>query len=430
MNTIDSIVAANEELALAIEHYNATTSFRGFAGMSFALEEAQEDAKEQAKSGLWERFKAFFKRIKDWFFGLFKKNEDNIDHIEKAVNDLNKQQKDFTEDLKAKTEEAFKKFQEKATEDLKSKKSDYVDPLKKMAEDQQKKDEQKAKEEEEKANQAEEAKEYHKKMMDEAMEAVKKIDSILAPKKQECQKAAFDAANSVIRSFFKNRAPSIARLVAGAKGASRYTVGKVISSNLSNMVLTIEGIGGFLESLQRGEGIHLKSLDDMEKEKIDISFFKGFEEELASGNAFVENIDSASHKELLSLLKAFGGFTDEALKGGLRAAGLRRVDKALKETISITDSLVNKEGVDPSVIARIQKVYNEQVVPISVEFQKLLGMINQALKEAVRKDELASEIVMAISEGLAKASGMETYEVCSSSLYREVYNEYLKSMSR
>lgn len=66
MNHIEQIIAANEELTLAIEAYKQDVRPMGFGGISFALEEAQEDVKEEKKKTMFEKFKALVARFIAW----------------------------------------------------------------------------------------------------------------------------------------------------------------------------------------------------------------------------------------------------------------------------------------------------------------------------------------------------------------------------
>lgn len=119
MNTIDSIVAANEELTLAIENFNACAKPMSFGRISFALEEAQGDAKEDAKKTLWERFKAFLARIVSFFTSMRKKRKEAGTDSDSVSN---KAEEVFKENAR-KTEEAVKTAQE-------AKKADEAKPAK------------------------------------------------------------------------------------------------------------------------------------------------------------------------------------------------------------------------------------------------------------------------------------------------------------
>lgn len=88
MTTIDQVVQANDSLVSAIEAYAASCKPLKNKGISAALEEAQGDVKEGAKQSLWERFRAFIKRLVDWAMGLFSKNKDQLkDKAKKAADD-------------------------------------------------------------------------------------------------------------------------------------------------------------------------------------------------------------------------------------------------------------------------------------------------------------------------------------------------------
>ena len=117
MTTIDQVVAAHEALAVAVENYTAaykgqTVSRNG--RFSAALEEAQEDSTNQAKKTMWERFKAFLARIREWFKKLFSKQEadgktakdtaekisKNAEQLKKSVADLEKSRQAVAESFK------------------------------------------------------------------------------------------------------------------------------------------------------------------------------------------------------------------------------------------------------------------------------------------------------------------------------------------
>lgn len=123
MNTIDSIIIANEELTLAIENYNACAKPMSFGRISFALEEAQEDAKEEKKSTVWEKIKALCARIAAWFrqrkealFALLKKKQDKVKEQEEVPNE---KVESFLNKLKKRVEDGDEKAQA-LVKDLKS----------------------------------------------------------------------------------------------------------------------------------------------------------------------------------------------------------------------------------------------------------------------------------------------------------------------
>lgn len=123
MSTIDSIIAANEELTLAIESFNACAKPMSFGRISFALEEAQEHAKEEMKSTVWEKIKALVARLVAWFrqkkealFARFKKKQEEVkekkevptekiesflNKLKKRVDDGDKKAQALVKDLKS-----------------------------------------------------------------------------------------------------------------------------------------------------------------------------------------------------------------------------------------------------------------------------------------------------------------------------------------
>lgn len=120
MTTIAQVIEANESLNAAIENYNAMRVVRPMVGrISFALEEAQGDAKEDAKQGMWQRLLAFLKRIWEFVTGAKKKRKE-------AGTDA--------ESVAARTEEVFKENARKTEEAVKTaeqaKKADEAKPAK------------------------------------------------------------------------------------------------------------------------------------------------------------------------------------------------------------------------------------------------------------------------------------------------------------
>lgn len=76
MTTIDQVILAENALNSAMEEYVSAVAAakpRNYKGLSFAMEEAIGDTQEEAKKTMWERFKAFVKRIVDWLLARFKK---------------------------------------------------------------------------------------------------------------------------------------------------------------------------------------------------------------------------------------------------------------------------------------------------------------------------------------------------------------------
>lgn len=98
MNHIEQIITANEELSAAIEHHAMVVKPFAFAGLSFAMEDAQEDVKQEAKQGVLEKIKAIISRVIAWFKSLiFKKKEDKLTM---PVFDSEKFRKDMEESFK------------------------------------------------------------------------------------------------------------------------------------------------------------------------------------------------------------------------------------------------------------------------------------------------------------------------------------------
>lgn len=77
MNHIEQIIAANEELSAAIEQYSASFAPFSIGTISTALEEAQEDTKNEAKQGILAKISEVIAKVIAWFKNLiFKKKED------------------------------------------------------------------------------------------------------------------------------------------------------------------------------------------------------------------------------------------------------------------------------------------------------------------------------------------------------------------
>lgn len=103
MNHIDQIITANEELTLAIESYGLAVKPIAIGGISLALEEAQEDVKQEAKQGVLAKIKSLIARVIAWFKNLlFKKKEDKFTA---PVYDSEKFKKDMEENLRRSTEQ-------------------------------------------------------------------------------------------------------------------------------------------------------------------------------------------------------------------------------------------------------------------------------------------------------------------------------------
>ena len=117
MSTTNQVIAADAALSTALEEYtNAcyTSRPRVFKGMSFAMEEAVSDVKENAKQSLWQKFKAWVNRIIDWFMSRLKKKEEHKKTEEDEFNKKFRQTMDKWEENLDETMEALRKVQETA----------------------------------------------------------------------------------------------------------------------------------------------------------------------------------------------------------------------------------------------------------------------------------------------------------------------------
>lgn len=103
--TIDSVIAANEELVVAIEAMRASLPIK-FGCVSVALEEAVQDDIQEKKTTLWEKFLAVLKRIGEFFANFFSKGKTKEDAA-KAAQDLKQKEKDLEEAMSKAFDEAF-----------------------------------------------------------------------------------------------------------------------------------------------------------------------------------------------------------------------------------------------------------------------------------------------------------------------------------
>lgn len=96
MIEINNAVAALEDLNKAVAEYDAIGTSKMFAGMSFALEEAAVDTKQEAKQGLWAKLKAFIARVVEWFKKKFAgKKQEKTDLQKELQTSQEKVEKDF-----------------------------------------------------------------------------------------------------------------------------------------------------------------------------------------------------------------------------------------------------------------------------------------------------------------------------------------------
>lgn len=96
--TVNDVISANAALESAFTNLAAIQAVakpKGYGGMSFALEEANDDGQQEAKKGIFQKLKELIKRFFDFILGRKKKTEDKVDEI------LDKADA---------SEEAFKKF--------------------------------------------------------------------------------------------------------------------------------------------------------------------------------------------------------------------------------------------------------------------------------------------------------------------------------
>ena len=138
MTTIDQVLSADKALSSALEEFTSVciaSKPSGFKGMSFAMEEAVTDVKENARQSLWERFKAFVRRIIDWFATRFKKlgekKKTEAEKFEEELEESNARWKaslDETMENLRKSNEEFMKRAKPAHADMQRKTQQFMDP--------------------------------------------------------------------------------------------------------------------------------------------------------------------------------------------------------------------------------------------------------------------------------------------------------------
>lgn len=116
MTTIAQVIEANERLNAAIENYTAMRDVRPMVGrISFALEEAQEDAKADAKKTMLQRFKEMVRRVIEWFKNLFKKKQKEgttVEDLTAKAKQASKSADDAVQSATQKAQENIEKFKE------------------------------------------------------------------------------------------------------------------------------------------------------------------------------------------------------------------------------------------------------------------------------------------------------------------------------
>lgn len=101
--TLDQVIAANEELVLAIEGFEQDVRPMGFGKISFALEEAQDDVKEEKKKSIMAKFMEYVTRFFKWIRSLFsnkkEKVQESMEKTQETVKEMSEEQKKFRQEM-------------------------------------------------------------------------------------------------------------------------------------------------------------------------------------------------------------------------------------------------------------------------------------------------------------------------------------------
>lgn len=416
MSTIDQVVAASENLSLAIEAYHAACTPLKLRGFSFAMEEAQEDGKEQAKATAWERFKAFIKRIKDWFMGLFKKRQSELDKIEQQEAQIKKFISDWKKNDPLKdTMDKFRADMEKSRNEIQER---WGESLNKMRDNMKARDAERAAEAKRRQEAQTEAdaktaadnkqrEEEFAKQQGELRAKMQEAHKVFAAKRSEILEAAKASVDELLRKKFSSEIPSVMKIVMSVEGSGDdVALGREILTYLDEAKVRIVRIDRILLNLSKGQDSGVKDYED--GTKINIEKLK----DIFSGNerseAWIKGIPQHSHEELIRGYNRYCGYVVN-ICSTLGANLLRRIDDTIKNTVETTEELSQKEGIDVAGIAAVQKIYAEEIAPISSDISKIIVVYGDSLKQATAIGHLNYGILDAVKKAAQQVLGEETY---------------------
>lgn len=412
MTTIDQVIAANEELTLAIEHLSSKCTPLSFKGMSAALEEAQEDSKEQAKEGVWAKFKAFLARIKEWFMGLFKKRESKLDELAKMEADIKKAVDSWkNSDPFKESMERFKETMAKSTMNLNSSIEAIRKQQKETAEkEQQEKEEQERAQQEQQQAAAQKEQERKQRVEADTAAARKRMQDATAvfdSKRSEVVKAAIPAVDEYLRKKFTGELSSVIKIIMSVKTqGDDIAIGKQILHALDSAKVRILRIDRILDNLASGKGSGVQDYED--GTKVDVATIREILAGSEEAQGWLSGIEGHSHEELIRAYRRYCGYVVD-ICSTLSANLLKRIDLAIKETIEDSEKLAQKEGMDQAAIAAVQKIYTEEIAPISADLSKTIMVYGDSLKQATAIGHLNYGAIDAIRTAAKQVLGEETY---------------------
>ena len=396
MSQIQSIVEANEALHIAIEDYSAAVQLAKpsrYKGMSFAMEESSGDATEDKKKTMWEKFKAFFTRIKTWLMGLFKKRSAVIDQIDELKKDV-----DIKKAFNA--EEAMKREAEKHS------KAKEAAPQAQPA----------AKEEPAQATQPkpEPVKEAAAPKVAEQTPRgetqLKDANAAFSSSRAKITELAKNNLKAVLVSKFSGEFSDIMRIVMSVEGSGNdNNTGRQTAEALDAVRAELYSIGRHIANIAAGKTVPTDSgIGDAIDSDV-VAEIKRISEGSDRGKQWVMQVQSHSFDEIIKGYKRYCGFVLNIAES-INTRALRSIEKSLGDVLQETEKLLGSEGTDAESVRFIQKVYTEKVVPVNAGFNKILHMYVSACKQAAHGQHLKGAIINGVSAATKEVTGEDQYE--------------------
>lgn len=394
MATIDDVIQANEDLSLAIETYASACKPLKFKGMSFAMEEAQEDSKDQAKEGVWAKFKAFIKRIKDWFMGLFKKRKEKLDQIEELEKKVDvKKEMDFSSRMEEALKEASKPAAAQPTPEPAAAKpaESKPEPVKETPAEPRKP----------------EPHEY---------------ETAFNAKRGDIERATKDIIRKILANKFSSDYADIMRIVmSDTSSGDSNKIGRKIADAFSEVTGRLDSFGRVLTKIDSEAKLGHGGYEEInESIKVVNAIIAGTD----AGKVWVDNVQNHSVEEMVSAYKRYCGFVVD-INSGLNSRSLRNIERSLSNVTEQIDRFAAEGKGTPEVLESIRKTYAESIVPVSNTFGKILNLYSSALDQSFRNQHLIGSIRDAGVQGTRQVLGENTTKHISLIVIGKMLNEIM-----
>ncbi len=358
------------------------------------MEEASEDASQEKKKTVWERFKAFFVRMKEWLFGLFKKKTEEATKRLPSEADLKQAAENLKPDVAmqqaeekhnaAKTEAPAKPAAQATPQPAAQAKPAAATPIPPEAG---------------------------------GGDAKSKAVALFGQKAAEITEKATALIDTDIRKFFAGSVPDIMKIVMSAKGTEhQHIVGSQMEKALSDMAHRLNVIGRTIAKATRSS-IEKETAEVLAHElgdPLDIGTLTDFLNNTQAGDQWVRSVDKQDHKSLMNGFNRYCGYVLNIATVPM-ARQISFITKAVEETSKFTDEFIrnneNSENADVELVRKLQEIYTREIAPIASAFNKILSVYVNSCEQATKFQHYRGRMISLAGHVTKQVIGEEQFNL-------------------